>query len=209
LEFDNDNSWGDSLEAASRYYPNLIEEKKLDLFEQMVRHVMKAKIQINGECFRLEKVSAAQKIPEMDFYFAIDQVSKSKINDIMGEEADLSGPADLNGLMTGSIDLVFESGGKYYILDWKSNYLGNTPEDYNETSLSAVMKGSNYNLQYMIYTIALKRWLENRLGNFDYETMFGGVIYVFLRGVRENSDTGIFTSKPLAADIEKMDRALL
>ena len=80
---------------------------------------------------------------------------------------------------------------QYYILDWKSNHLGNDAENYDLAGMEAAMAGSNYHLQYMIYTVALKRWLEKRIAGFDFDTHFGGVIYVFLRGVRDDRQTGI------------------
>ena len=74
--------------------------------------------------------------------------------------------------------------------------------------MEAAMIGSNYHLQHMIYTVALKRWLEKKIANFDFDTHFGGVIYVFLRGARENGETGIYYKCPGRADIEKIDSAL-
>jgi len=126
---------------------------------------------------------------------------------LLGNEAELSGESDLEGLMTGFIDLIFELNGKYYILDWKSNHLGNKLEDYGPDQLEEAMKASNYNLQYLIYTVALKRWLESRIPDFDYYKHFGGVLYVFLRGTREGQETGIYKAIPDREDIEKLDRA--
>jgi exodeoxyribonuclease V beta subunit len=74
--------------------------------------------------------------------------------------------------------------------------------------MEEAMKGSNYNLQYMIYTVAVKRWLEKRIENFNYDSHFGGIIYVFLRGVREGYDTGIFTTKPQTDKIEGLEKLL-
>jgi len=88
------------------------------------------------------------------------------------------------------------------------NHLGNSVEDYGSTNLKLAMAGSNYNLQYMIYTVALKRWLSTRNPNFDYDKHFGGVIYVFLRGVRENQTTGIFYTKPSLERVERLDAAM-
>ena len=69
------------------------------------------------------------------------------------------------------------------------------------------MTGSNYHLQYKIYTVALIRWLKSRISDFDYEKHFGGIIYVFLRGVRKGSDTGIYTSLPDKNEIDDLDKA--
>lgn len=103
--------------------------------------------------------------------------------------------------MNGKVDLFFEHQGKYYILDWKSNYLGNSVADYDAGSLAAAMNENNYHLQYFIYTVAVKKYLESRIPGFDYEKQFGGVIYCFVRGVRNVSGQGIFTTKP---DLKKI-----
>ncbi len=70
------------------------------------------------------------------------------------------------------------------------------------------MNEHNYHLQYLIYTVAVKKYLESRLGGFDYYTQFGGVVYLFVRGVRANSETGIFTHKPSFEKIQALERIL-
>ena len=74
--------------------------------------------------------------------------------------------------MTGFIDLFFEHQGKYYILDWKSNHLGNNLENYSQENMEEAMKGSNYNLQYYIYTIAANRFLKTKIKDYNYEKHF-------------------------------------
>lgn len=208
LDFNDSATWTQTLADASKYYPNIIKEESRDLFMQMTKHVMNTEIDCNGEKFALNKLTNGQKLPELEFCFSMSKVNKTKINEILEDEADLNGEADIEGLMAGFIDLLFEHNGKYYILDWKSNHLGNSTENYNRENLEEAMKGSNYNLQYMIYTIAAKRWLESRIKNFDYNKQFGGIIYVFLRGVREGLETGIYTAKPKFEKIDRMEKLL-
>ncbi len=99
------------------------------------------------------------------------------------------------GFMNGFIDLIFQHGGKFYILDWKSNYLGPFPDDYRPEKLHRAIDEHLYNLQYLIYCVALDRFLRQRLPGYTYETHFGGVYYIFLRGVGER-DNGIFFERP-------------
>jgi len=206
LDYNNPGTWKQTLEEASKYYPNIIKEERLELFRQMVTHMMNVEITCNAEKFALNEITNEQKITELEFCFSMDKVNKTKLNEILGDEADLGGEADIEGLMTGFIDLFFEHKGKYYILDWKSNYLGNAIESYGKEGLNEAMKSSNYNLQYMIYTIAVKRWLETRIENFDYDLQFGGIVYLFLRGVRDGHQTGIFTTKPGLDKIESLEK---
>jgi len=110
--------------------------------------------------------------------------------------------------MNGKIDLFFEKNGKYYVLDWKSNYLGDATEDYEQEKLAAAMAENNYNLQYHIYTVAVNKYLRTRLPYFNYERDFGGVIYLFLRGLRSGSNNGVFFHKPDWSNIEKLESVL-
>jgi exodeoxyribonuclease V beta subunit len=111
-------------------------------------------------------------------------------------------------MMNGKIDLFFEHGGKYYVLDWKSNYLGDSLEDYAPAALATAMNEHNYHLQYLIYTLAISKYLQACLDGFDYETQFGGVIYLFLRGVRGEGNTGVYTSRPTLQQIKQLESLL-
>ena len=168
---------------------------------------MSAEISLNGEAVRLRDINNEQKLPEMQFYFAMEQVKKTEFNKYLGDEAYLGGDADLQGLMTGFGDLLFEHNGKYNILHWKSNHLGNSPEDYSTEKVGDAMTANNYHLQYIISAVAVKRWLEQRIPGFDYNHHFGGVIYLFLRGVRKDKPTGIFTKVPEKGKIEELEKA--
>ena len=91
----------------------------------------------------------------------------------------------LEGLMTGKIDLTYTAGGRYYLLDYKSNRL----PGYDRDSLAQAMVHSEYDLQALIYTLALHRWLRFRLGDaYDYARDFGGVRYLFCRGLDAGND---------------------
>jgi exodeoxyribonuclease V beta subunit len=138
LDFSKPDSWIQSIRDASKYYPNIIREKddekkgksNIELIHQMVNHVMKAEINIAGTQFRLCDIEDERKLPELEFLFSVDKVNRQVINQFLGEDADLGGESDIEGLMTGFMDLVFELKGKYYILDWKSNHLGNSTDNY-------------------------------------------------------------------------------
>ncbi len=105
----------------------------------------------------------------------------------------------LNGFVKGFIDLVFCHKDKYYVVDYKFNYLGNSPEDYSQAKIKKVMLNNRYDLQYSLYLLALHRLLKLRLKDYDYDTHIGGAIYVFLRG-----NTKIF-DKPSREFIEQLD----
>lgn len=106
------------------------------------------------------------------------------------------------GMMNGKMDMLFEYGNQYYVLDWKSTYLGAGMEDYAVAQLEQEMSRHNYHLQYLIYTVATVKYLKNRLETFDYDRDFGGVLYYFVRGVRSGQGSGIYFAKPSKAMIE-------
>ncbi|MDM8518255.1 pentapeptide repeat-containing protein, partial [Desulfobacterales bacterium HSG16] len=106
--------------------------------------------------------------------------------------------APSKGYMKGYIDLLFRFNGRYYIIDWKSNDLGADIEDYHWKNLLSVMKSDYYILQYHIYTLAVHQYLSLRIPDYDYNRHFGGIFYVFLRGVDPDKgmDYGIFKDRP-------------
>jgi exodeoxyribonuclease V beta subunit len=111
----------------------------------------------------------------------------------------------LAGFLTGFADLITECDGRYWIVDWKSNHLGNTPDDYDESSLLRAMREHDYILQYHLYVLAWHRHLRARLPDYDYEQHFGGVSYAFLRGAVPNETSGMFYARPPRQLVEAMD----
>jgi exodeoxyribonuclease V beta subunit len=98
--------------------------------------------------------------------------------------------------MKGFIDLIFKWGDKFFLLDWKSNFLGSSKEDYREDILFEVMKKEHYILQSHIYMVALDKFLKFRYPLYNYDQHFGGIFYLFIRGIEPDSRSGIFFSRP-------------
>jgi exodeoxyribonuclease V beta subunit len=106
--------------------------------------------------------------------------------------------------MKGFMDLVFRHDGRFYLIDWKSNFLGASLDDYKAGALTKTMEEEFYILQYHLYVVAVDRYLRMRLPGYDYDTHFGGVFYIFLRGVdpAAGKDTGIYRDRPEKKTIE-------
>jgi len=98
----------------------------------------------------------------------------------------------LQGHLKGFVDLWFRAQGRYYVLDYKSNYLGPNPSDYQPARLQTEMEHHHYPLQAWIYALAAHRHLEARMAGYDYENHFGGVIYLFLRGLNQAGQGSVF-----------------
>jgi exodeoxyribonuclease V beta subunit len=146
----------------------------------------------------------------MAFYFPLESLRLERFNQVLRDFGHAPLPersGTLHGLMTGFIDLVFCWQGKYYLADYKSNHLGSQPEDYCPARLAAAMQEHRYDLQYLIYTVALHRFLGQRLRGYSYEQHFGGALYLFLRGMSFPSPSagGIFTARPPCALVERLD----
>jgi exodeoxyribonuclease V beta subunit len=117
----------------------------------------------------------------------------------------------VHGFLRGFIDVVFSCDNRFYMVDWKSNHLGSTVEDYGPSALTDAMIREYYLLQYHLYVVALDRYLAMRLPNYRYENHFGGVYYIFLRGVDPEAGAhfGIFHDRPPKPLIESLASTLL
>ena len=114
----------------------------------------------------------------------------------------------MEGFLTGIVDVVFEQAGRYYIVDWKSNLLGYDPSDYSPEQLQHPMQHHHYVLQYHLYVLGLHRYLRTRIRDYAYKRNFGGVWYVFLRGVDE-AGSGFYFDRPPGALIEEIESQLM
>lgn len=112
----------------------------------------------------------------------------------------------LRGFFKGFIDLVFRHQNRYYLVDYKSNFLGPTWADYEQQRLSQAMAHHHYFLQYHLYVVALVRHLRALLPDFEYSRDFGGVYYLFLRGMaRGGGPCGVFADTPPPGLIGALD----
>jgi len=161
--------------------------------------------------FSLTRLPDRDRINEMSFYFPLQTMELDRFNRAL-EEFSIPSLSDqheiLQGLMVGFIDLIYRHDDRYYVADYKSNHLGNLPVDYGRMNMQAAMLEHRYDLQYLIYTLALHRFLTGRIRGYDYDTHFGGVSYLFLRGMNPENDpgTGVFATRPDFALIDRIDK---
>jgi exodeoxyribonuclease V beta subunit len=111
----------------------------------------------------------------------------------------------MSGFMKGFIDLVFEFEDRFYLVDWKSNWLGPDLDAYASAAIETEMTRRFYTLQLSIYTVALHRFLRARKPGYDYEKHFGGAYYLFLRGIEPaRPEFGVHRMKLRADFVEKL-----
>lgn len=159
----------------------------------------------------LTDLPRAQRLDELEFHFPL--AAGDEALDIARDAGycRTAGRLDrrLAGLMTGMIDLVFEADSRFYLVDYKSNHLGPRPEDYATEHLGQAIRHHGYDLQYLIYTVALDRFLASRIADYDYEKHFGGVAYLFLRGMAGAGEShGVFVDRPEQTVIRDLGDAL-
>ena len=136
----------------------------------------------------------AQQALELEFQFHIEAAAMGdlrRLADAHGEPRLIpEGPIDrLRGAMVGAIDLVFEHGGRFHVLDYKTNALP-TLADYAPDALVAAMDAHHYRFQAFLYTLAVHRHLRQRLRDrYAYATHVGPAIYLFVRAAGLAPDT--------------------
>ena len=170
------------------------------------------------EIFSLKDIEKDHRLNEMEFIFPFKPFSKQMLADIFRNHLndksfipyadkilDLEFDA-VKGFMRGFIDLVFKFKKKWYIIDYKSNYLGSRYSDYSEAAMVSSMMEHHYFLQYYLYVTAVHRYLGLRMKDYNYNLHFGGVLYLFVRGMHPDSgpDSGVFYHRPDYEMIKKL-----
>jgi exodeoxyribonuclease V beta subunit len=177
--------------------------------------------------FRLSDVPRNKTLREMEFHLpyneaALDEfirwiqqqntpdpMSKGvKANLNLEAEAGASGSpvtseSSVRHYLKGFVDLIVEHGGRFYILDYKSDHLGSSAENYSTDLLYTHMRDNGYIMQYYFYSMALYLYLRERLGDFDFDNVFGGVRYLFLRAAGSQGDAGIYSDRPDPGNIAR------
>lgn len=181
----------------------------LPVLQQLVDTVLSTPL--DGKALLLNQKSTEQRLTEMEFLLPIEVLSAPALNRVVQRHDSLSAQAGdlgfytVQGMLKGFIDLVFEHQGKYYVLDWKSNHLGDDVAAYHGARLQQAMAEHRYDLQYQLYALALHRFLRSRIADYDYQHHFGGVYYLFLRGMDGESEHGIFSARPSQAMLNDLD----
>ncbi|HAT29853.1 MAG TPA: exodeoxyribonuclease V subunit beta, partial [Janthinobacterium sp.] len=157
----------------------------------------------------------ATLLPEMEFWFPSERLRSDALDRLCSRHllGDTPRPAlpkrQLHGMLKGFADLVFEHGGRYWVLDYKSNCLGAGDAAYHRAALAAGMAQHRYDIQGALYMLALHRLLRSRLGaHYAPERHLGGAIFLFLRGIANPHTHGCYLIEPHAALLDGLDHLL-
>lgn len=170
-------------ESSNRLISEMAQIEKFDsqylpLLKQMVWQVIGANLpkEMGGGVIG----DIRERVHEAPFWLPFPEMRDIRIPGVVGGES----------FLTGFIDMLAKIDGKYYIFDWKSNH---SKDGYAQENLEEIMRAHRYHLQGRIYAHAIRRWLLSSTSDFSYERDFGGICYVFLRGVgRGKGDEGIY-----------------
>ncbi|TAL55768.1 exodeoxyribonuclease V subunit beta [Pandoraea sp.] len=187
------------------------------MMQRLMRELVACELQPG---LRLAEIAPAQRLTELEFTYPLGVVPLEALRALLrthGYAEIALDAATLRGYMKGFIDLVFVHRGRWWIADWKSNHLGYDAAAYARPALALAMAEHGYHLQYLLYTVALHRYLRNRLPAYDYERDIGGCLWLFIRGARvtwrspdETSGDvpGVFAERVPLALVEALDRLM-
>jgi exodeoxyribonuclease V beta subunit len=175
---------------------------------QLIRQCATQQLGSDQHCFSLSQLSSHNAWPEMGFTFKTHGVATQYIDHLIshavhpGQARPGLQAQQLNGLLTGFMDIVLEHQGRYYVLDYKSNKL----PQYTPNSITDSMLSHRYDVQYTLYILAVHRLLKSRLKDYNYEHHMGGAIYLYLRGI-DQEGLGVYFNKPPLELIQALDDA--
>lgn len=213
---------GEDLVKASLKKHGFSEEWKVAVCDMVEQVVTTPFIAPEGP-FSLSDLQPGRWLCEMEFFFPLKFVTSEILKNCLRkwgndyEAVDLLALAhslrfrQAKGMLRGFMDMVFEHQGRFYLVDWKSNHLGFRVEAYGKEALKSAMDQKLYSLQYLLYTVALNRYLSLRVRDYRYQSHFGGVLYLFLRGMdrARGEEFGVFRDSPSLGLIDELTNCLI
>lgn len=170
--------------------------------------------------YALQDLAQAHTLREAEFYFPMNTARSFALTKVLQHHrqslkrdttSTLPAPTlsshTLSGMMHGFIDLIFYRDGKYYVADYKSTHLGDNAESYHPEALQFSNQHHLYDLQYLIYSLALHRYLQRHVPDYDFDCHFGGVYYFYLRGMSPDFPThsGVYFCQLPQLLVEQLD----
>ncbi len=210
------------LEAAKARLPEFGLGPEWDVAAStMAKNALHTPLDPDDPGFVLAGIGSSDRRHEVEFGLSLGKLTPDSLRGVFAG----SSPADhaglermirelsfspVRGLLKGYIDMVFTRNGRHYLLDWKTNHLGMRVEDYGGEALGRSMEESYYFLQSLLYTVALDRYLAGRVRGYDYDTHFGGVYYLYVRGMDPSKGPGfgVHHNRPAEALVRALGRRL-
>ncbi|MGF6771139.1 exodeoxyribonuclease V beta subunit [Paraburkholderia sp. GAS199] len=217
-DFTRPDSWPKAIEGALRERPAPaapeLAARLPAMMHNLIADVVGTELQPG---MALANLDPRRRLNEMEFLFAAPSLDFPGLRELLIEHGypDVAlEPGVLRGFVKGFIDMIVEHDGRFWIVDWKSNHLGDTAGHYAAAPLEAAMASHAYHLQALLYTVALHRYLKTRVRDYDYDTHIGGYLYLFVRGVRPSwhdadGPAGVHRRRPAFELVALLDAAMI
>ncbi|SMG27528.1 exodeoxyribonuclease V subunit beta [Paraburkholderia susongensis] len=217
-DFTDASTWPDAIRGALRERPAPavpeLAARLPAMMHRLIGDVVSTEL-VPG--MALAKLNRHRRLNELEFLFAAPSLDFPALRELLIEYGypDVAlEPGVLRGFVKGFIDMIVEHDGRFWIVDWKSNHLGDTAADYAAAPLEAAMASHAYHLQALLYTVALHRYLKTRVRGYAYDTHVGGYLYLFVRGVRPewrdaDGPAGVHMRRPPFELVALLDAAMI
>jgi len=225
---DSVSNWQESIKWPLVKYgeltPGFTEDDLIVWLNEIVATPLVKKSTSSSDYFCLADITVDQTLRESEFYFPMEKANITALTKLITDHRNsalvdpnhaydtnhvrLPSYQSLKGMMHGFIDLVFEQNGKYYVCDYKSSHLGDNFTDYNHHALRNNIEKNYYDLQYLIYSLALHRYLQQNVTDYNAEQHFGGIYYLYLRGMTNDQQfcgAGVYFRKILLEELTALD----
>ncbi|CCD39308.2 Exodeoxyribonuclease V beta chain RecB [Candidatus Paraburkholderia kirkii UZHbot1] len=216
-DFTEPSGWASAVERALHEHPTPAPETLAPRLRPMMLRLLADTVAAEiAPGVRLRDIAMTRRMNELEFLFpaqALDFASLRRLLAAHGFPDVALESGALRGFIKGFIDMIVEHDGRYWIIDWKSNHLGDAASDYSAAPLAVAMAEHAYHLQALIYVVALHRYLRARLPGYAYDTHIGGYLYLFVRGVRPDwrdgdAASGVHRGRPPLELVEALDRLM-
>ena len=197
---------------------------KTDVLSEWLSDVVQSKLPCgDSKTVRLCDLEKGDWLCELEFLFPSDKFTSDKLEALRHKNAAVFAQekgitldninfslaqSELSGFVKGFIDLAIKVGdgsdAKFYVIDYKSNFIGSSVPAYSYEAVARNMLEHCYDVQYLFYSLAMHRFLKTRIENYSYEKNFGGIIYLYLRGMEPDSSNSIIYTKPKQEIIEEL-----
>jgi len=216
-------NWQEIIDQQLVKYGELLTAFTSEDLEQWLAQVIKAPLTDAEPSMCLADIAQGNTLRESEFYFPMEQASVRALERVLRDHRHALNTANTNqtqlvslpnyqslkGMMHGFIDLVFEHEGKYYVCDYKSSHLGDLFSDYSNQAMLENIEKNYYDLQYLIYALALHRYLQLNLPDYNPAQHFGGVYYFYLRGMSndaEHQGAGVYFTEIKTTILSQLDQ---
>ncbi|SAL75978.1 exodeoxyribonuclease V, beta subunit [Caballeronia arvi] len=216
-DFTEPSGWAAAVERALHEHPTPAPEALAPRLRPMMLRLLADTVATEiAPGMRLHSIAMTRRMNELEFLFPADALDFTALRRLLAThgfpDVALESGA-LRGFIKGFIDMIVEHDGRYWIIDWKSNHLGDAASDYAAAPLAVAMAEHAYHLQALVYVVALHRYLRARLPDYAYDTHIGGYLYLFVRGVRPDwrdgdAASGVHRGRPSLELVEALDRLM-